>query len=377
MFGSHSKEGEFMVIKVAVNGYGNIGKRVADAVAKQDDMKLVGVSKTRPNFEAFVAAKKGYLLYVAEEASIDTFRAEGLDVAGTTADMLSEADVVVDATPEGTGARNLENLYKKIGIKAIFEGGEKHAAVGTSFNAYCNYESAIGKNYVRVVSCNTTGLCRTLYAVDKLAGIKKVRVVLVRRAADPVQVKKGPINAIIPNPPTVPSHHGPDVNTVMPRWDITTMAVLVPTTLMHQHNVMIEVERPVTKEELLTEFYGLRRIMLVRASDGLGSTAEIIELARDMGRPRYDLWEIAIWEESVNAVSNEVFYMQGVHQEADIVLENVDCIRAVTEAEKDPWKSIRKTDEAMGVTGSFRLPQCLADKPEALREIHYKSWGIE
>jgi len=269
-----------MVVKVAVNGYGNIGKRVADAVAKQDDMKLVGVSKTRPNFEAFVAAKKGYLLYVAEEASIDTFRAEGLDVAGTTADMLSEADVVVDATPEGTGARNLENLYKKAGIKAIFEGGEKHAAIGTSFNAYCNYESAIGKNYVRVVSCNTTGLCRTLYAVDKLAGIKKVRVVLVRRAADPVQVKKGPINAIIPNPPTVPSHHGPDVNTVMPRWDITTMAVLVPTTLMHQHNVMIEVERPVTKEELLTEFYGLRRIMLVRASDGLGSTAEIIELAR-------------------------------------------------------------------------------------------------
>ncbi|MGZ4883647.1 MAG: glyceraldehyde-3-phosphate dehydrogenase, partial [Halobacteriota archaeon] len=59
------------MVKVAVNGYGNIGKRVADAVAKQDDMELVGVSKTRPNFEAFVAAKKGYPLYVAEEASID------------------------------------------------------------------------------------------------------------------------------------------------------------------------------------------------------------------------------------------------------------------------------------------------------------------
>ena len=44
-----------MVVKVAVNGYGNIGKRVADAIAKQGDMQLVGVSKTRPNFEAFVA----------------------------------------------------------------------------------------------------------------------------------------------------------------------------------------------------------------------------------------------------------------------------------------------------------------------------------
>ncbi len=365
------------MVNVAINGYGNLGKRVADAVAKQDDMKLVGVSKTHPNFEAYVAAMKGYPLYVAEGASIASFRAAGLDVAGTTTDMLREADVVVDATPEGTGAKNLEDRYKKTGIKAIFEGGEKHAAIGASFNTYCNYESAIGKDYVRVVSCNTTGLCRTLYAVDKAAGIKKVRVVLVRGAADPVQVKKGPINAIIPKPSTVPSHHGPDVNTVMPGWDITTMAVLVPTTLMHQHNVMVEVERPLSKEDLLTEFYGLRRIMLVRASDGLGSTAEIMELARDMGRPRYDLWEIAIWEESVNVVGNEVFYMQGIHQEADIVLENVDCIRAVAELEKDPWKSIRKTDEAMGVTGSFRAPQCLADKPETLREIHYKAWGVE
>ena len=31
-------------IKVAVNGYGVIGKRVADAVALQPDMELVGVA---------------------------------------------------------------------------------------------------------------------------------------------------------------------------------------------------------------------------------------------------------------------------------------------------------------------------------------------
>lgn len=31
------------VVRVAVNGYGVIGKRVADAVAAQDDMELSGV----------------------------------------------------------------------------------------------------------------------------------------------------------------------------------------------------------------------------------------------------------------------------------------------------------------------------------------------
>jgi glyceraldehyde-3-phosphate dehydrogenase (NAD(P)) len=366
-----------VVVKVAVNGYGNIGKRVADAISKQDDMKLIGVSKTRPNFEAFVAVERGYSLYASEADKIAGFEAAGLDVAGTTMDMLKDADIVVDATPEGMGAKNLENIYKKAGIKAVFEGGEKHDAIGFSFNAYCNYEEAVGKDYVRVVSCNTTGLCRSLYAVSKVAGIKKVRAVLVRRGADPLQIKKGPINAIVPNPPTVPSHHGPDVNTVVPEWKIATIAVLASTTLMHQHNIMIEIERDITREDLLKEFYMLRRIMLVRASDGLSSTAELIELGRDLERPRYDLWEIPIWEESVNVVDNEVFFMQAVHQESDIILDNVDSIRAMMEIEKDPWKSIKKTDDSMGVRGSFRPPQCLVDSPEELREIHRRVWGIE
>ena len=39
-----------MVVKVAINGYGTIGKRVADAVDAQDDMEIVGVTKTLHSF---------------------------------------------------------------------------------------------------------------------------------------------------------------------------------------------------------------------------------------------------------------------------------------------------------------------------------------
>lgn len=45
--------------KIAVNGYGTIGKRVADAVRAQDDMEVVGISKTKPNYEAAVAHRLG------------------------------------------------------------------------------------------------------------------------------------------------------------------------------------------------------------------------------------------------------------------------------------------------------------------------------
>ena len=54
---------ENMVIKVAINGYGTIGKRVADAVDAQDDMEIVGVTKTRPAFGCDLAVRKGYQFF--------------------------------------------------------------------------------------------------------------------------------------------------------------------------------------------------------------------------------------------------------------------------------------------------------------------------
>ncbi len=53
-----------MRVRVTINGFGTIGKRVADPVAKQPDMELVGVAQTRPNCEAHRALEKGYPLYI-------------------------------------------------------------------------------------------------------------------------------------------------------------------------------------------------------------------------------------------------------------------------------------------------------------------------
>ena len=44
--------------KVAIIGYGVIGKRVADAVAKQDDMELTGVCDVISDWRIHSAIKK-------------------------------------------------------------------------------------------------------------------------------------------------------------------------------------------------------------------------------------------------------------------------------------------------------------------------------
>jgi len=336
---------------VGINGYGTIGKRVADAVACQDDMKIVGVTKRTPDFEAKMAVEKGYDLYISVPKREGLFTDAGIEVSGNINDLYDQLDIIVDCTPEGVGAQNKSNVYEKKGLKAIFEGGEKHDQIGQSFNSFSNFDDSIGADYVRVVSCNTTGLCRTLNPIKNLAGIKKVRAVMVRRGADPGQIKKGPINAIVPNPPTVPSHHGPDVQTVMYGLNITTMALLVPTTIMHQHNLMVELENSVTLDNVIDALEETPRVLLLEASKGLGSTAEIMEYARDVGRPRGDLFEIAVWKESLNIVDGELYYMQAIHQESDVVPENVDAIRAMLEIEYDSTKSIEKTNKNMGIIG--------------------------
>ncbi|UTB31496.1 MAG: phosphorylating glyceraldehyde-3-phosphate dehydrogenase [Methanobacterium sp. ERen5] len=335
---------------VGINGYGTIGKRVADAVSAQDDMKIVGVTKRTPNFEAKRAVELGYDIYMSAPDRENLFEEADIPVKGTINDLYDKVDVIVDCTPGGVGAKNMVD-YEKAGIKGIFQGGEKHDLIGRSFNSFSNFKESLGADFTRVVSCNTTGLCRTLNPIKELAGIKKVRAVMVRRGADPGQVSKGPINSIVPNPPTVPSHHGPDVQTVMEGLKITTMALLVPTTLMHQHNLMVELDSSVSVDDVLDAFEKTPRVIPVEASSGLGSTAEIMEFAKDLGRPRGDLFEIAVWKESLNIVDNELFYMQAVHQESDVVPENVDAIRAMLEMETDPQKSIAKTNKNMGIIG--------------------------
>ena len=54
-----------MSIKVGINGFGVIGRRVAYAVNKQEDMELVGVGKTSPDYKAKIgplnlAARNGH-----------------------------------------------------------------------------------------------------------------------------------------------------------------------------------------------------------------------------------------------------------------------------------------------------------------------------
>jgi len=343
------------MIKVGINGYGTIGKRVAEAVTLQDDMEIVGIVKTKPTYEIQGALDAGFPIFASTKAKIPFFEEKGVHVSGATEDLISKADIIIDCTPGKFGVNNMP-MYKSAGTKAIWQGGEKHAPIGVSFNALTNYSEAIDQDFVRVVSCNTTGLSRTLYPLLQKYGIDNVQAIMVRRSGDPKDSNRGPINSIEPVL-GVPSHHGPDVQTVISDLNIQTMAVKVPTTIMHVHCIIVELEKKPNIDEILNLWDNTPRVNLIEGFlsnndskvSNIPGTAEIMELARDSLYTRGDLNQIAIWRDGVHAFGNKLYYYQAIHQESDVVPENIDAIRAMCGLEKDNMKSISKTNKALGI----------------------------
>lgn len=338
--------------RVGVNGYGVIGKRVADAVAAQDDMELVGIADVTTDYRLRVAAVRDLAIYASVADRRPAMEAAGIPVAGTLDDLLGRVDIVVDCTPKRIGAGN-KPRYEQAGVRAIFQGGEKHELAGLSFVAQVNYASAIERRFARVVSCNTTALCRVLHALHRRGWVKRARAVLLRRGTDPWESHAaGMINTVVPET-KVPSHQGPDAQTVLEGLDIVTMAGSGPFNLSHVHFAMVETTGPVTVTELRQALAEEPRVAFVRAADGLVGLNSVIELMRDLGRPRADMWEVAVWEDSLASDGREVYLTFQVHNEAITIPESVDAIRAMTGLERDAARSIEKTNRSLGIVDTF------------------------
>ncbi|NOZ71591.1 MAG: type II glyceraldehyde-3-phosphate dehydrogenase [Chloroflexi bacterium] len=339
-------------IRVAVNGYGVIGKRVAAAVQLQPDMELVGVGDVVSDYRVKTAVVLGLPIYASLPEKASEMKAAGIPVVGTLDDLLAQVDVVVDCTPKGIGARNLEK-YRAAGVKAVVQGGEKHSLTGHSFVAQANYESAVGRDTTRIVSCNTTSTVRTLLALDDAGLLNKARGVLMRRATDPWESDhSGIMNTIVPEP-HIPSHQGPDAQTVTPHLDVVTIAAKASHTQTHNHYWIVEMRRTASRDEVLAAFRAAPRIAFIRMSDGVVALNSTIELMKDLGRPRGDMWEVALWEDVLTVQGKELYYTYQVYNEAIVVPENIDAIRALAGTVTDGRTSIRITDRAMGIRQDF------------------------
>ncbi|NLE76281.1 MAG: type II glyceraldehyde-3-phosphate dehydrogenase [Chloroflexi bacterium] len=334
--------------RVGVVGFGTIGERAADGVAKQDDMELIGVVDVAPMLplRAMVEAGRGYPVFCAIPDRIPSLEEAGISVAGTLDDLLGQVDIVIDATSPGVGAKN-RLLYEKAGVKAIFQGGEKNAVADALWTSTCNYNEGLGKNYLKLISCNTTGIARTASAIDKAVGLQKMVATIIRRAADPAEIEKGPIDAAIVG--EVPSHQAVDLQRVLPHVEALGFIITVPTTHGHIICQHVVCNREVSSEEARDFLRHSTRIRMFKMADGFVANSIIFDYLRDLGVHRADMYEVGVFEETVVTRGREIYFVEDIPQEAIVIPENIDAIRCLLGMQTKAEDAIARTNKNLGI----------------------------
>ena len=337
-------------IRVGVAGYGTIGQRLADGVAMQEDMELVGIADLAPTLsiqalhERDMIGANGvkYNLYLVDGADKAAFDAKGIPVAGTFEELCKNVDIILDSAPGG--------------VKAIFQGGEKNSVADVFFHGYANYEKGVGQSYLKLTSCNTTGLIRTVDCLDRAYGIEKVAITIIRRVADPGDYHRGLTNAL--QMEKAPTHQAVDLMTIMPHVNATGILVHTPVTHGHIITVLATAKdgKKITKEMALEAFEKHPRIRVVTMDEGFKGNASFFKYARDLGNRRGDMYEIGLWADSIVESGNDIMYAINIPQESVTIPETMDAIRAATKMQLTREEGTAMTNKYLGI-GKFKHHQ--------------------
>lgn len=335
-------------VKVAVVGFGVIGQRLADGVALQEDMELVGVVDAAPTISVRALKERGmpYDLYAAFPEAKGKLEEAGIPVKGLMEDILKEVDVALDATGAGIGAKNKE-LYKKYGVKAVFQGGEKNNIADVFFHGYANYDKGVDADFLKLTSCNTTGLIRAIDCLDRAKGIEKLAITIVRRVADPGDYHRGLTNALKVD--KAPNHQAVDLMTIMPHIEATGLLVHTPVTHGHFISVVATPKEDMSVEEVLTAFKAHPRINVVKIDDGFLGNASIFRYGRDLCNPRGDHYPIFIWEDMIVKSGKDIMFGIHIPQESITIPETIDAVRACTGMQKERLEGVGMTNKYLGM----------------------------
>jgi glyceraldehyde-3-phosphate dehydrogenase (NAD(P)) len=335
-------------IKVGVAGFGVIGQRLADGVARQEDMELVGVADIAPTLAVRALAERGmpYRMFAAAPGTEEALSAGGIPVSGGFDDLLGEVDIMLDAAPGGIGAKN-KDKYVAAGLKAVFQGGEAGEVADVFFHGYANYDKGIGKDYLKLTSCNTTGLIRAVDAIDKAVGVEKIAITIIRRIADPGDTHRGVVDSLIME--AIPNHQAVDLMEIMPHVDATGLLVHTPITHGHIITIVATPTKGISKDDAIDVFRAHPRVRSVKIADGFTTNTSLFNYARFLGNPRGDMFEVGLFEETVGHSGDDLMFAINIPQESVTIPETIDAIRAAMPMQTDQAEAVGLTNQYLGM----------------------------
>ncbi|WP_419677862.1 type I glyceraldehyde-3-phosphate dehydrogenase [Aliarcobacter lanthieri] len=257
-----------MAIKVAINGFGRIGRCVARIIANRDDIELVAINDTaipdmleyitkydtvHGTFDGDVKVEDGYLKMGKIKAKLYSTR----DAKELTFTKECGAEVILECTGAYLTKEkcqvHIDNGAKKVVMSAPAKDDTKTYVLGVNENTYA------GENIVSNASCTTNCLGPIAKIIDDAFGIEKglmttihsytndQNILDVKHKSDKRRARAGASNMI-------PTSTGAAkaMKLIMPQLEgkLHGQSVRVPTPNVSMVDVNFLVKKDTTKEEI-------------------------------------------------------------------------------------------------------------------------------
>jgi len=336
-------------IPVAIVGFGSQGRRTAEAVARQNDMKVMGVALSQPDFSAHLASRVGYPIYSMEPKAMSVFKKAGISCKGTIENLLPKVKAVVDCTPAGVGKQNKDRFYGNYNIKVVFQAGEDPANADIpAFFSITTYNKALKAKFVRVASPFAVSAGRTLWALLQKVGVKRVLCTFVRAGSETTRAHQGPVDTIIPEPPANLQRIKWELNHIFSETEILLSSVKVPSILLDVQSIFFELAEKVRLNTVTNLLSTTSRVSVISSDEGLFSTDTLFEFFRRTRPSSADMYEVCVWKEQIEVNGNTLRLTQAVDPHSVHIPDVIDAIRAMT-TKISRNESARLTDQSLGM----------------------------
>ena len=309
------------MVNLFINGYGNIGRRLATAFSVDEEVNLIGIAKYNADERAQEAISKGFKIFIPQYIEKD-FKNKKLGFDGYIEEAIEKSDIIIDASKEGLGFENKTKYYLPMKKKAIFQGGEdlkgENSVADIIHNSRVNYDKVIDSSYVIQGSCNVSGMGRIIQPFIENFNDKIIRydVTLIRRWADLEDSKEVKDSIEWDKNP----HHQEDVKSFLPNANLFVDSYKVPSRMMHLHQMFIRFkDKAPSKNEVLNIFENEFGVSILNSAKG---TVDVRKKALEMGFVHGDTNMVHIHQEVIRSQDDVLKILYSDDQTGMVIPEN-------------------------------------------------------
>jgi glyceraldehyde-3-phosphate dehydrogenase (NAD(P)) len=341
------------MVKLFINGYGNIGRRLATAISLDREIKLIGIAKYSADQRAREAISKGYKVFIPKSIEKD-FINKKLEFDGYIEEAIEQSDIVIDASKEGLGFKNKQKFYLPMKKMAIFQGGEerqgKYSVADVIHNSRVNYDLISDKSYVIQGSCNVSGMGRIMQPLIEKFGdrIKRFDVTLIRRWADLEDSKEVKDSIEWDKTP----HHQDDVKSFLPSANLYVESYKAPSRMMHLHQMFVRFKNKApSNNEVLSCLENEFGISILNSAKG---TADVRKKALEMGFAHGDTNMVHIHQEVMRSQDDILKLLYSDDQTGMVIPENHLLIQSMI-FKRPKRRAIHNTDKIFQINKKRKL----------------------